>query len=276
MSSNSGVTTSPPGAPGRHRDALIPGAVTAADAAFTPRTLADLATRDWHLSRAWVATIVLLPVALGASAVGLAIASRDVYLWMTKEDGAVESVQLLLFASACVLSFLVAHRHQRERQSFLGALYYLLGAALIVICGEEISWGQRIFGWDTPEALATNRQSESNIHNIPQVEAAIRLAQVIVGAAGVVLPLLMLRRTFLPPYRALLSWLVPHFTLIPYWGTVMAWRLYRLIWPHPIAYSFALIRFNEIVEMILALALFFFVFYQYRRGHQAPVTALHA
>jgi hypothetical protein len=32
---------------------------------------------------------------------------------------------------------------------------------------EEISWGQRIFGWETPMYLAKiNEQKETNIHNI--------------------------------------------------------------------------------------------------------------
>ena len=33
--------------------------------------------------------------------------------------------------------------------------------------GEEISWGQRIFGIETPEAFAEhNRQGETNLHNL--------------------------------------------------------------------------------------------------------------
>ena len=34
--------------------------------------------------------------------------------------------------------------------------------------GEEISWGQRILGFATPESMAdVNRQGEFNIHNLP-------------------------------------------------------------------------------------------------------------
>jgi len=33
--------------------------------------------------------------------------------------------------------------------------------------GEEISWGQRIFGWETPDSLASiNAQDETTIHNL--------------------------------------------------------------------------------------------------------------
>lgn len=47
--------------------------------------------------------------------------------------------------------------------------FIYLGLALILIfgAGEEISWGQRIFKWDTPDAFAENEQQETSIHNLP-------------------------------------------------------------------------------------------------------------
>src|SRR5690606_21726008 len=43
----------------------------------------------------------------------------------------------------------------------MGGLILLFGA------GEEISWGQRIFGFDTPEAIYQhNAQGEMNLHNL--------------------------------------------------------------------------------------------------------------
>jgi hypothetical protein len=49
-----------------------------------------------------------------------------------------------------------------KRLSYLGlAFVFFLGA------GEEISWGQRIFGIETPEAWAeVNVQRETNLHNL--------------------------------------------------------------------------------------------------------------
>ena len=46
--------------------------------------------------------------------------------------------------------------------------FYLFLAILFFIgCGEEISWGQRIFGWQTPKiAQEINSQREMNFHNI--------------------------------------------------------------------------------------------------------------
>ena len=46
----------------------------------------------------------------------------------------------------------------------------LAGFALVwlVFGFEEISWGQRVIGWQTPESLeALNYQNETNLHNVP-------------------------------------------------------------------------------------------------------------
>jgi hypothetical protein len=48
-----------------------------------------------------------------------------------------------------------------------------LGLALLFFfgAGEEISWGQRIFGFETPETLAqVNKQDELNLHNLSVLE----------------------------------------------------------------------------------------------------------
>ncbi len=44
----------------------------------------------------------------------------------------------------------------------------MLGAAACMLAaGEEISWGQCLFGWTTPDFLmGLNQQGETNIHNI--------------------------------------------------------------------------------------------------------------
>lgn len=46
---------------------------------------------------------------------------------------------------------------------FLGAL----GFVFFVACGEEVSWGQHLLGFATPEPIEQlNRQDEFNLHNL--------------------------------------------------------------------------------------------------------------
>jgi len=87
---------------------------------------------------------------------------------LTVEDGPVENTTALLFLAGAVL---MAAAWWRSRRSS-GAprrLHGLLALALLLfVCfGEEISWGQRIFGWRTPSLFAShNLQGETNLHNL--------------------------------------------------------------------------------------------------------------
>ncbi len=83
------------------------------------------------------------------------------------EDGIVEWVSFFAWLIAAVLYTrygCAALRHGRGFRSF-----WALGLVLItlVAAGEEISWGQRVLGYSTPEAIeSVNLQSEMNLHNL--------------------------------------------------------------------------------------------------------------
>lgn len=85
----------------------------------------------------------------------------------TKEDGWVEWISAFgFFVGFLIFSSRVWRLRQVKPRIFLvmtslAALVFLFGA------GEEISWGQRVFGLETPEALKKiNSQGEINLHNI--------------------------------------------------------------------------------------------------------------
>ncbi len=47
-----------------------------------------------------------------------------------------------------------------------------LAAALFLAAGEEVSWGQRLFGWGTPESIsAINAQDETTLHNLTSFQS---------------------------------------------------------------------------------------------------------
>ena len=55
----------------------------------------------------------------------------------------------------------------REGLSKLLVWGALLTLACIYFAGEELSWGQHLFGWSTPESVARlNDQQETNLHNM--------------------------------------------------------------------------------------------------------------
>lgn len=86
--------------------------------------------------------------------------SDKVLLQIGMEDGIVEWLQAILFFGASVLYLLL---FKRSKNIFLLILciVFFFGA------GEEISWGQRLFNFSTPDSInKVNVQHEFNVHNL--------------------------------------------------------------------------------------------------------------
>jgi hypothetical protein len=142
-------------------------------------------------------------------ALGVALAGPE---WMprgwTREDGPVEYAGFAAFLGASVLAFVAASRIRRaHRLAFAAAV---LGAVLVVAAGEEISWGQRLFGTETPAVLVDgNRQDELNLHNIDGLQRKAIIAQLAVAGAGVMVAWLVRRpwaRSGLPFFAGYLAY----------------------------------------------------------------------
>ena len=86
------------------------------------------------------------------------------YTKSLEEGGIVEwSSFILLLSSAYILFWCANQIHTRISK----AVYYALAAFSFVIGMEEMSWGQILFGWETPSSLSIiNAQKETNLHNL--------------------------------------------------------------------------------------------------------------
>lgn len=81
-----------------------------------------------------------------------------------KEDGLLENFTALLSVIAAGIFFYLSRKYNQLIQKIFLIAF---GAFMLFFAMEEISWGQRIFGWETPEVLSeVNVQNESNLHNI--------------------------------------------------------------------------------------------------------------
>ena len=122
---------------------------------------------------------------VGWSAAGVVLAAPE---WVptrwTREDGVVEYAGFACFLIGSVLAFVAAFRSRPARRRVVGAA--ALGVVLLFAAGEEISWGQRLFDIDTPQALVDgNRQDELNLHNVDGLQQKAVIAQLAVAGAGV-------------------------------------------------------------------------------------------
>lgn len=71
---------------------------------------------------------------------------------------------LLLVATIFFIRTAVFYGRKKQYLAMTVAVLFLL--LLFVMTGEELSWGQRIFQWTTPDSVATgNQQGETNLHN---------------------------------------------------------------------------------------------------------------
>lgn len=92
----------------------------------------------------------------------------------TTEDGPAENASAIVYVIASmVLAFALVRRRAFNVWILLLALLFFL------VAGEEISWGQRIVGAETPDALkSANVQGELNLHNIEGIHQHVRALSV--------------------------------------------------------------------------------------------------
>jgi hypothetical protein len=223
------------------------------------------AAGPWRISLRVLLVMWAVPVTVALLGVIAALISKDLYKLLTDEDRVAENLQVLFYTLALVSCLIVTRHLWKAGRKAFALLYLAVGLGLVFLIGEEISWGQRIFGWVTPDALiAINKQEETNIHNIVGVGSAFKWIQLLVGAYGTIFPLVVLKSTRLARYRDFLSWVVPHYTLLPYFLPMFVWKVFRNLTEVPDRYYFMVEQYNEIIELILAIGMFLFMVYQWR------------
>jgi hypothetical protein len=180
-----------------------------------------------------------------AGAVLLAVVARndDAFRLVVREDGPLEWAQVILYLALVVL-VVRSLRDASWRGRRIETLVLVgLGLVAVVTIGEELSWAQRVIGFDTPELAARNRQGELTIHNDARIEHLMYVGLLGIGLYGLVTPLLVPTRSPLVPPRSLLAC----------FGVAAAYYAFRLAFLERPSYVQA--KFSEWPEACLALAL---------------------
>lgn len=87
--------------------------------------------------------------------------------WIWAEDGPLEYLTVLLLIVSGALALVAWRRDRAQLEKAERVLLWLFALGLFFLAAEEISWGQRIIGLETPPALAErNVQGEINLHNL--------------------------------------------------------------------------------------------------------------
>jgi hypothetical protein len=255
--------------------ALIWGSVAALCAAMWAwrpllRSLARLAERAEQSGRATLMrsstagaaerVLVGLFLLLCASLTGIALVAPDRFVRLFREDGAFETATALCYfvsAFACIVLAVRARGHGWLR-TWLASLALLF----IVVGGEEISWGQRLFGFGTPDGLAAiNVQEEFTLHNIYSISLFTYPALATTAMLLLVAPLLRANsaeaRRFLDAFEFPVA---PRLSAILYGAMLAAYLVVGLRLgtptPLPISYSTYVPHFDDEMMEFLVAALF--------------------
>jgi len=140
--------------------------------------------KHWKTVSYWTSALLLIAIWV------LFVADERFYLSITKEDGLVENLTCLGFLSAGILSFLIAKVCRRANisnteKAVLTVIFSIAAVSFVLVALEEISWGQRIFGFETPDSLKdVNTQAEINIHNNKAIWPMVYTGYALIGIYG--------------------------------------------------------------------------------------------
>jgi hypothetical protein len=148
------------------------------------------------------------------------------FLEMVKEDHLIENLQVIVLLIGATIVISKAVTLAKLGNHYLGLLFIFTAACLFFVAGDEVSWGQRIFGIQTPEYWSQlNSQKETTLHNLYSVQWMVEKAYLIIGILGGTLWLIPKRLTSHIPYHLLIPpYYLFGFFLIP--GIYYAYPLY--------------------------------------------------
>lgn len=202
----------------------------------------------------------LLVFSLIAGFCALSVLNPSAYYQHVQED---QPLEWLTFWVFIVAAFFYMRAAVGERR--LGKLpWFLAGLAAfcIVVAMEEISWGQRLFGYQPPRYfLENNFQQELNLHNVIATSLRKQLLGAILAGYGLLLPLLH-RIAWSKRWLTKLQITAPPRALAPIFVALLA-----LLVTYPLRYT------GELIEAGMALAFLFAALDAAWRADPAEVKA---
>lgn len=120
-----------------------------------------------------------------------------------QEDGFVENVTAIALLGLSILCAIRLYRFRKIKPFWWKAGTFIFALLFFFAAGEEISWGQRIFGWETGDFFEDNLQNETNLHNLEIGETNINkliFSQILTGVMVIyllIVPFLFRRKQWM-------------------------------------------------------------------------------
>jgi hypothetical protein len=224
--------------------------------------LREEASNRWGVAPGLAEALFLLPF-VGAIALVLARAHKPLFRFLTNEDSLLEWPQFVGVAAASIFALACAWRLHSAGRPLLAFAYLAFGLGCLFVAGEEIAWGQHIFGFGTPERLEEiNEQEEVTLHNINSVQRLTNLAYLTAGLYGSIVAWVV-RWRWRNRRSELVDLLIPPLFLTSAFFVMFGYKFLRLGFFHES--GFTVTRAGEWAEFCLALGFFAFAFLQWVR-----------
>jgi len=95
------------------------------------------------------------------------VLGQERFLGYVKEDGFVENLTALFLFLCSMVSLYRVFEYRKMKKPLWVFTVAVLAVLFFFAAGEEISWGQRIFGIQSSEFfMEHNKQAETNFHNL--------------------------------------------------------------------------------------------------------------
>jgi hypothetical protein len=226
----------------------------------------------------------VFPPAMLIVLVFMAFVNPQFFLHMLAKDvegGIVEHATVLVLIPGIAAGFAAFFFHrQRLPYSWLGWWILMWTLACVYFAGEEVSWGQWLFNWETPEAIKQlNTQQETNLHNITPwlFQKPQAMVELWIFIAGLVMPLW--RRTkrdkTIPRPQTWNFWVFPSYVCTLSAGLTVLVRLFRSILGNSALPHLERLGSSELREYYIALFLCLYLISFWYRVRQIKGQAAH-
>ena len=227
------------------------------------RAVAWLAARI--RSRNLAILIYVLGLALTAMFVSLKIV-LDPESWrlISTEGGVSEYGTAIAYLLLTFFAYPISRQFWRQNQKIMGVLYGILAFLGFFVGMEEISWGQRLIGFEEPEFWAKhNAQSEFTFHNLSYYQTNILdqsyIAIGLIGSLGWILLRYWERK---PQHRIDPSYILPSWSVSSFFYANL---IFYTIFLNTDGFGFFVAHDQEHSEFIMSLGVLLFVIINFLR-----------
>ena len=189
------------------------------------------------------------------------------YIIFISEDGPVEYLTFIVYIITFIISILVANSLRKLKRKRAATLFFIISFVFLLIAIEEVSWGQRMVGFETSGIFSESTQGEFNIHDLRPFEYFEDPAFIVVGFVGGLLWIVFLKssKEKFPSFK---TFFVPGWYLMTYFIPVaIFYVILNLATPEVtvqgISWGFLFPKDQEPFELILAFGFLGFVLSDY-------------